>query len=94
MTDKIVWAIGVVAFVVAVLFAPEHAVVDVGTWIAGLSYLIGLHWIVAFCFGGPMYGALRLQPTERVARSFVLVLGVALVFIALQYVLGFGGPIA
>jgi len=94
MTDKIAWVIGVVAFVLAVLFAPEHATVDVGTWIAGLSYLIGLHWIVAYCFGGPMYGALRLQPTERVARAFVFALGVALVFVALQYVLGFGGPIA
>jgi hypothetical protein len=94
MTEKVAWAVGAVAFVLAVLFAPEHATVDVGTWIAGLAYLIGLHWIVAYCFGGPMYGALRLQPTQRVARAIVLALGVALVFIALQYVLGFGGPIA
>jgi len=91
---KVAWAAGIVAFVLAVVFAPEHAAVDVGTWIAGLAYLIGLHWIVAYCFGGPMYGALRLQPTERVARTLVFALGVALVFVALQYVLGFGGPIA
>lgn len=94
MPDKIAWAVGVVAFVLAVVFAPAHAAVDVGTWIAGLAYLIGLHWIVAYCFGGPMYGALRLQPTQRVARTFVFGLGVVLVFVSLQYVLGFGGPIA
>ena len=94
MAEKAAWAVGVIAFVLAVLIAPEHAPVDVGTWIAGIAHLIGVHWIVAYCFGGPMYGALRLQPSQRVARTIVFVLGLALVFIALQYVLGFGGPIA
>lgn len=94
MTEKLVWVVGAAVFVSAVLLAPEHSPVDVGTWIAGLSYLIGFHWIVAYCFGGPMYGALRLQPSQRVGRTIVFALGLALVFVALQYVLGFGGPIA
>jgi hypothetical protein len=94
MTEKVAWIVGAAAFMLAVLLAPEHAPVDVGTWIAGLSYLIGIHWIVAYCFGGPMYGALRLQPSQRVGRTIVFAVGLGLVFVALQYVLGFGGPIA
>ena len=61
---------------------------------ASVGYLIGFHWIVAYFFGRPMYGALRLQPTHRVGRAVVFVLGIGLVVVALQFLLGFGGPFA
>jgi hypothetical protein len=94
MTEKLAWAAGIGVFVAAIRLAPAAAPVDTGTWMAGLLYLIGLHWIVAYLFGGTMYGALRLQPSNRVGRTVVLGLGLVAVFIALQYVLGFGGPLA
>ena len=61
---------------------------------ASLSYLIGLHWIIAYCSGGTMYGALRLQPTQRMGRAVILAFGLLLVFVSLQFLLGFGGPFA
>jgi energy-converting hydrogenase Eha subunit C len=41
-----------------------------------------------------MYGALRLQPTNKVMRFALLCIGVLLAVCALQYVLGLGGPFA
>jgi hypothetical protein len=41
-----------------------------------------------------MYGAMRLQPSQRLARTLFLAFGVLLVFFALQFLLGYGGPFA
>jgi hypothetical protein len=65
-----------------------------GVIIATAAYVVGLHWIIAYWFDGTIYGALRLQPTNRAARAAVFVLGIVLVFFALQYALGLGGPLA
>lgn len=92
--EKLAWALGSLALVLALIAAPAARPVDAGLWMASLGYLIGFHWIVAYLFGRPMYGALRLQPTQRGVRTVVFVLGVALVGVALQFLLGYGGPFA
>ena len=92
--EKVGWAIGIVALVAALSVRPAPRPVDAGLWMASLAYLLGLHWIVAYVSGGTMYGALRLQPTQRLARTVIFVAGLFLVAVALQYLLGFGGPFA
>jgi hypothetical protein len=91
---RLAWVLGGVVLVSTLLAAPATRPADAGLWMASLAYLIGFHWIVAFLFGGPMYGALRLQPTQRIARAAVFVGGLLLVVVALQFLLGFGGPFA
>jgi hypothetical protein len=92
--QKLAWALGALVLVLALFIAPREQPADPALWMASVAYVIGLHWILAYCFDGPMYGALRLQPTQRLARAAVLVFGVALVVVALQFLLGFGGPFA
>jgi hypothetical protein len=92
--EKAGWAIGIVALVAALTVEPPTRPADAGLWMASLAYLLGLHWIVAYLSGGTMYGALRLQPTQGLARTVIFVAGLFLVAVALQYLLGFGGPFA
>jgi hypothetical protein len=92
--EKIGWALGLVVLVAALIFEPATRPVDAALWMASIAYLLGLHWIVAYFSGGPMYGALRLQPTQRAARTAIFVAGLLLVAVALQYLFGFGGPFA
>lgn len=93
--EKIAWAVGGVGFLTAAIIGLDERPADGGGLVIALaSYAVGLHWIIAYLFGGTMYGALRLQPTHRLARLAVLALGVLLAFLALQYVLGFGGLFA
>lgn len=93
--EKIAWAVGGVGFLAAAIIGLDERPADGGGLVIALaSYAVGLHWIIAYLFGGTMYGALRLQPTHRLARLAVLALGVLLTFLALQYVLGFGGLFA
>jgi hypothetical protein len=92
--EKVAWAIGSVALLAALLAAPPNRPVDPALWMASIAYLLGLHWIIAFCFGGTMYGAMRLQPSQRLGRTLVFAFGLALVFFALQFLLGYGGPFA
>jgi hypothetical protein len=92
--EKIGWAVGIIALVAVLTVAPATRPVDAGLWMASLAYLLGLHWIVAYVSGGTMYGAMRLQPTQRLARTVIFAAGLFLVVVALQYLLGFGGPFA
>jgi hypothetical protein len=92
--EKVAWGFGGVVLVLALAFPLADRPADPGLWMASLGYLIGFHWIVAFVFGRPMYGAMRLQPTQRASRTVIFVLGVALVVVALQFLLGFGGLFA
>jgi hypothetical protein len=92
--EKVAWAIGGVVLLAALLYSPPNRPVDPTLWMASVAYLIGLHWVVAFCFGGTMYGAMRLQPSHRVGRAVIFAAGLALVFFALQFLLGYGGPFA
>jgi hypothetical protein len=91
--QKLAWALGGLVLALA-LFAPREPPADPAVWMASVAYVLGLHWIVAYFFDGPMYGALRLQPTQRLGRAAVFVFGLALVAVALQFLLGFGGPFA
>lgn len=93
--EKVAWAVGGLGFVAAAIFGLEERQADGGGLIIAIAcYAIGLHWIIAYLFGGTMYGALRLQPTHRFARLAVVVAGALLAFTALQYALGFGGLLA
>lgn len=94
-SEKIAWVLGGLVLVGAILFGSGKRPADGGgVVIAIASYLVGLHWIIAYWFDGTMYGVLRLRPTDNVARVGVLVVGVLLVFFAVQYALGIGGPFA
>jgi hypothetical protein len=90
--EKIAWAVGGLGFVAAVIAGVDARPADGGGLVIAIAcYAIGLHWIIAYFFDGTMYGAMRLQPTDRVARFVVLLLGVFLAFHAVHYALGFGG---
>ena len=93
--EKLAWAGGGLGFLAAAVAGLGERPPDGGGLVIAIaSYAIGLHWIIAYLFGGTMYGALRLQPTHRLARLAVVAFGVLLSFLALQYVLGFGGLFA
>jgi hypothetical protein len=93
--EKVAWAVGGLGFVAAgVVGFGERPADGGGLVIAIASYAVGLHWIIAYLFDGTIYGALRLQPTHRLARLAIVFVGVFLAFYALQYVLGFGGLFA
>ena len=50
-------AAGIIFVLLAALFySPSNRPVDPTLWMASLSYLIGLHWIVAYCVGGRSIG--------------------------------------
>ena len=90
--EKLVWLLGAAVLVAVLLAEPATRPLDAGLWMASLAYLIGFHWVVAYLFDGPMYGALRLQPTHRIGRAAIFAGGLLLVVVALQFLLGFGGP--
>jgi hypothetical protein len=92
--EKVAWAIGSVVLLAALLASPPSRPVDATLWMTSIAYLLGLHWVVAYCFGGTMYGAMRLQPSHRIGRALIFAAGLALVFFALQFLLGYGGPFA
>jgi len=92
--EKIAWASGLVVLAAVLVAEPATRPLDAALWMASLAYLLGLHWIVAYFSGGRMYGALRLQPTQKMARTAIFTAGLLLVTVALQYLLGFGGPFA
>jgi hypothetical protein len=92
--EKAAWAVGSIVLLAALFAAPPDRPVDATLWMASIGYLIGLHWVTAYCFGGTMYGAMRLQPSQRLPRALFLGFGSLLVFFALQFLLGFGGPFA
>jgi hypothetical protein len=90
--EKVAWVVGGLGFIAAVVVGTDERPADGGGLvIATACYAIGLHWIIAYLFDGTMYGALRLQPTDRVARFVILFVGVFLSFHALHYALGLGG---
>ena len=93
--ERAAWVLGGLVLVSAIVYGWDQRPVDGGgVVIAIASYVVGLHWIIAYWFDGTMYGALRLQPTQKWPRLAVLVVGVLLAFFALQYALGLGGPFA
>jgi hypothetical protein len=92
--EMVAWAIGSVVLLAALLASPPNRPVDATLWMTSIAYLLGLQWIVAYCFGGTMYGAMRLQPSHRIGRALIFAVGFALVFFALQFLLGYGGPFA
>jgi hypothetical protein len=92
LAEKLAWIGGGVVLLAALLYSPPDRPVDPTLWMASIAYLLGLHWVVAFCFGGTMYGALRLQPSQRLGRAVFFAFGLLLVVSALQFLLGFGGP--
>ena len=92
IAEKLAWVVGGAVLLAALFYSPPARPADPTLWMASVAYLLGLHWILAFCFGGTMYGAMRLQPSQRLGRTLIFVLGVLLVFCALRFLLGFGGP--
>ena len=93
-SEKVAWALGVTLIVGALAIGHTRRPADPGLVIALASYFVGVHWIVAYLFDGTMYGALRLQPAHKLARAAVMSVGVVLSVLALQFVLGLGGPFA
>jgi hypothetical protein len=94
IAERLAWVVGGVVLLAALFYSPPARPVDPTLWMASIAYLLGLHWIVAFCFGGAMYGAMRLKPTQRLGRSLIFAFGLVLVFFALQFLFGFCGPFA
>lgn len=92
--EKAAWAVGAAIFVIALVVGSSRRPADPALVIALATYFIGLHWIVAYLFDGTMYGALRLQPTDKVMRAVIMAIGVVLAVLALQFALGLGGPFA
>lgn len=92
--EKVVWAVGGAVFVGALVIGSPRRAADPGLVMALAAYCVGLHWIVAYLFDGTMYGAIRLQPTHKAMRAVVMGVGVLLAVLALQFVLGLGGPFA
>jgi hypothetical protein len=88
------WVFGVAVLVAALAVGSERRSPEPGLVIALASYFVGMHWIVAYLFDGTMYGALRLQPADKLARALVMTVGVVLTVVALQFMLGFGGLFA
>ena len=93
-SEKAAWALGVAVLLGALVFGHSRRPADPGLVIALASYFVGVHWIVAYLFDSTMYGALRLQPSHKLARAVVMSVGVVLLVLALQFVLGLGGPFA
>jgi hypothetical protein len=92
--EKVAWAVGVAVIAGALAIGDSRRPADPGLVIAIASYFVGVHWIVAYLFDGTMYGALRLQPAHKLGRAAVMSVGVVLLVLALQFVLGLGGPFA
>ena len=92
--QRLAWVLGGSVLVAALFASPDGRPLDATLWMAAVTYVLGFHWIVAYCFGGTMYGALRLQPQNRVARTGIFAFGLLLVFFAMQFLLGYGGPLA
>ena len=90
--EKVAWAVGGAVFVGAFVVGSGRRPADPGLVIALAAYFIGLHWIVAYLFDGTMYGAMRLQPTHKLMRAVIFGVGALLMVLALQFVLGLGGP--
>ncbi len=90
--EKVAWAIGGAVLAGALALGSARRPPDPGLVIALAAYCVGLHWIVAYLFDGTMYGAIRLQPTHKLMRAVMMGLGVVLAVLALQFMLGFGGP--
>ena len=92
--EKVAWALGVAVIAGALAIGHPRRSADPGLVIALASYFVGVHWIVAYLTDGTMYGALRLQPAHKLGRAVVMSVGVVLSVLALQFVLGLGGPFA
>jgi hypothetical protein len=93
--EKLAWCLGIAILIAALAGGSLTPPIDGSRLlIVTVTYLIGLHWMIAYYFDGTMYGALRLQPTHTAMRVAMLFIGVALVVCALQYVVGLGGPFA
>ena len=92
--EKVAWGLAVAVLVGALVVGFAQRPAEPGLVIALASYLIGVHWIVAYLNDGTMYGALRLQPSHRLARALLMAVGVGLAVLALQFMLGLGGPFA
>jgi hypothetical protein len=92
--EKVAWAFGVAVIAGALVIGHPRRPADPGLVIALASYFVGVHWIVAYLFDSTMYGALRLQPSRKLGRAVVMSVGVVLLVLALQFMLGLGGPFA
>lgn len=90
--ERLAWAAGGAVLAGAFFIGLERRPADPGLVIALAAYFVGLHWIVAYLFDGTMYGAMRLQPTHKLMRAAIMGVGVALAVLALQFMLGLGGP--
>ena len=93
-SEKIAWGLAVAIPAGALVVGAAQRPLEPGLVIALASYFIGVHWIVAYLFDGTMYGALRLQPSHGLARALLMSVGVVLAVLALQFMLGLGGPFA
>ena len=93
-SEKVAWGLAAALLVAALVVGSAQRPSEPGLVIALASYLIGVHWIVAYLTDGTMYGALRLQPSHGLARALLMAVGVVLAVLALQFMLGLGGPFA
>jgi hypothetical protein len=84
-SEKVAWAFGVAVIAGALVIGHPRRPADPGLVMALASYFVGVHWIVAY---------LRMQPSHKLGRTVVMSVGVVLLVLALQFVLGLGGPFA
>lgn len=92
--EKVAWGLAAALLAAALVVGAPQRPAEPGIVIALASYLIGVHWIVAYLNDGTMYGALRLQPSHGLSRALLMTVGVVLAVLALQFMLGLGGPFA
>ena len=92
--EKVAWGLAAALLASALVVGAPQRPAEPGIVIALASYLIGVHWIAAYLNDGTMYGALRLQPSHGLARALLMTVGVVLAVLALQFMLGLGGPFA
>lgn len=93
-SEGVVWTGGLLLLVGAVLWGVESNRFSAELLMVVATYVLGLHWIVAYLFNGVMYGAIRLRPAHKAMRAVIFALGILLVVLALWSALGFGGPFA
>jgi uncharacterized cupredoxin-like copper-binding protein len=93
-SEKVTWGLAVALLAGALVAGSAQRPSEPGLVVALASYFIGVHWIVAYLFDGTMYGAMRLQPSHALARAALMAVGVVLSVLALQFMLGLGGPFA
>ncbi len=90
--EWVVWTGGMLMLIGAVLWGSDSNRFSAELLMVIATYVLGLHWIVAYVFNGVMYGAIRLRPAHKLMRTVILALGILLVVLALWAALGLDGP--